>query len=103
MSDGLTDMSRGYDEDESSRQWSLIILNSELKSENEDLKTRLTDLLFEMNYNKQTELIEFLREIYDSVIMEMEEIDISSRDEILFSLKKNIEEFAKNNKINING
>jgi hypothetical protein len=35
--------------------------------------------------------------------MEMEEIDISSRDEILFSLKKNIEEFAKNNKINING
>jgi len=74
-----------------------------LLAENEDLKTRLTDLLFEMNYNKQTELIEFLREIYDSVIMEMEEIDISSRDEILFSLKKNIEEFAKNNKINING
>jgi hypothetical protein len=74
-----------------------------LKEENEDLKTKLTDLLFEMNYNKQTELIEFLREIYDSVIMEMEEIDISSRDEILFSLKKNIEEFAKNNKINING
>ena len=74
-----------------------------LKEENEDLKTKLTDLLFEMNYNKQTELIEFLREIYDSVIMEIEEIDISSRDEILFSLKKNIEEFAKNNKINING
>jgi len=72
-----------------------------LKEENEDLETKLTDLLFEMNYNKQTKLIEFLREIYDSVIMEMEEIDISSRDEILFSLKKNIEEFAKNNKISI--
>ena len=72
-----------------------------LLAENEDLKTRLTDLLFEMNYNKQTELIEFLREIYDSVIMEMEEIDISSRDEILFSLKKNIEEFVKNNNISL--
>jgi len=103
MSDGITDMSRGDDEDESPSRWLLVKQNNSLRSENEDLKTRLTDLLFEMNYNKQTELIEFLREIYDSVIMEMEEIDISSRDEILFSLKKNIEEFAKNNKINING
>jgi hypothetical protein len=33
--------------------------------------------------------------------MEMEEIDISSRDEILFSLKKNIEEFVKNNNISL--
>jgi len=76
-----------------------------LLAENEDLKTRLTDLLFEMNYNKQTELIEFLREIYVSTKVEMIEEDPhkSTREEILFSLKKNIEEFAKNNKINING
>jgi len=75
-----------------------------LKIENEDLKSKIIDLSFEINYNKQIELIEFLREIYDGVIEEMTaglSIDISSRQDILYSLKKNIEEFAKNNKINI--
>ena len=104
MSDGITDMDRGYDDDGSNR-FCLVEENNKLKSANEDLKTRLTDLLFEMNYNKQTELIEFLREIYVSTKVEMIEEDPhkSTREEILFSLKKNIEEFAKNNKINING
>jgi len=76
-----------------------------LLAENEDLKTKLIDLTFEMNYNKQTELIEFLREVYNGIEEEMVEEDRykSTREEILFSLKKNIEEFAKNNKINING
>ena len=74
-----------------------------LLAENEELKTKLIDLLFEMNYNKQTELIEFLREIYDSVKEEMITKSDSTKTEILFSLKKNIEEFAKNNKIDING
>lgn len=75
-----------------------------LKIENEDLKSKIIDLSFEINYNKQIELIEFLREIYDGVIEEMTtglNIDISTRQDILYSLKKNIEEFAKNNKINI--
>jgi len=72
-----------------------------LLAENEDLKTKLIDLTFEMNYNKQTELIEFLREIYDSIKEETATsvYDKSSREEILFSLKKNIEEFVKNNNI----
>jgi hypothetical protein len=72
-----------------------------LLAENEDLKTKLIDLTFEMNYNKQTELIEFLREIYDGIEEEMGEEDRykSSREDILISLKKNIEEFVKNNKI----
>ena len=34
-----------------------------LKEENEDLKSKLIDLTFEMNYNKQNELIEFLRNL----------------------------------------
>ena len=72
-----------------------------LLAENEDLKTKLIDLTFEMNYNKQTELIEFLREVYNGIEEEMVEEDRykSTREEILFSLKKNIEEFVKNNKI----
>ena len=74
-----------------------------LLAENEDLKTKLIDLTFEMNYNKQTELIEFLREIYDSIKEETATsvYDKSSREEILFSLKKNIEEFVKNNNISL--
>jgi len=72
-----------------------------LLAENEDLKTKLTDLMFEMNYNKQTELIEFLREVYNGIEEEMSKEDRykSSRDDILISLRKNIKEFAKNNKI----
>ena len=100
MSDGLTDMSRGYDEDDSSIKYRLQKQNDDLKSENEDLKSKLIDLTFEMNYNKQTELIEFLREIYYSIKEEMKDgLFKSNREEILFSLKKNIEEFVKNNNI----
>ena len=99
MSDGITDMDRGYDDDGSNR-FCLVEENNKLKSANEDLKTRLTELLFEMNYNKQTELIEFLREIYYSIKEEMKDgLFKSNREEILFSLKKNIEEFVKNNNI----
>jgi len=72
-----------------------------LKEENEDLKTKLTDLIFEMNYNKQTELIEFLREIYESVKEELNNDSNFSKIEVLFSLKKSIEEFAKNSRIQI--
>jgi hypothetical protein len=70
-----------------------------LKAENEDLKTKLIDLTFEMNYNKQTELIEFLREIYDSVKQEMSTTSSLTKRDILISLKANIEEFVKNNKL----
>lgn len=75
-------------------------LIKELKDENEELKSRLIDLTFELNYNKQDELIEFIREIYSSVKIELNDTTLSKR-EILFSLKKYIEEFAKDNKINL--
>jgi hypothetical protein len=92
MSDGVTDMMRDYEDDPL----------YDLKKENEDLKTKLIDLTFEMNYNKQTELIEFVREIYDNVCSEMKTTHSKlTKKELLFSLKKNIEEFARNNNINI--
>jgi hypothetical protein len=74
-----------------------------LETENENLKTKLIDLTFELNYNKQTELIEFLRKIYDSIKEEMKLKDNSklTKKEVLFSLKKYIEEFGKNNKIQL--
>jgi flagellin-specific chaperone FliS len=76
---------------------SLEVIN--LKRENEELKTKLIDLTFEMNYNKQTELLEFLRQLYESTCEEM--TSTNTKKEILFSLKKSIEEFAKDNKISL--
>jgi tartrate dehydratase alpha subunit/fumarate hydratase class I-like protein len=70
-----------------------------LKKENEDLKTKLIDLLFEANYNKQTELIEFIRNLYES--LEMKEIKKIPKKELLMNLKHSIEEFARINKINL--
>jgi hypothetical protein len=80
-----------------------IIENQKLKEEIDDLNDRLVDLLMEVNYSKQKELIEFLRELYDNVKEEMnpKTKSNSTKDEMLFSLKKFIEEFAKNNKIRL--
>lgn len=73
-----------------------------LMQENEDLKSKLIDLMFELNYNKQTELIEFLREIYDSVKDELNDDSSKlTKHEVLFSLRKYIEEFAKNNSLKL--
>ena len=79
----------------------LLQIIERLKEENEELKSKLIDLTFEMNYNKEVELIEFLRSIYSSIEQEMNFNTRSklSKSQMLYSLKKNIEEFAKNNKI----
>ena len=68
-----------------------------LKIENENLKAKLLDLTFELNYNKQTELIEFIRNLHES--LEMKELKGLSKKELLMNLKHSIEEFAKINKI----
>lgn len=98
MSDGITDMNRDEDYD----NYPLSDLTKEIKKlklENENLNSKIIDLLFEANYNKQIELIEFLRNIYES--LEMKEIKRISKKELLMNLKHSIEEFAKNNKINL--
>jgi len=79
----------------------LLQIIERLKEENEELKSKLIDLTFEMNYNKEVELIEFLRSIYSSIEQEMNFNTRSklSKSQMLYSLKNNIEEFAKNNKI----
>lgn len=70
-----------------------------LKMENDSLKDRLSDLAWELNYNKQTELLEFLRTLYKDVSDELKTPSKHTKKEVLFSLKKEIQEFAKYNKI----
>jgi len=77
----------------------LVKENEKLKTENENLNSTLIDLLFEENYNKQTELIEFLRNLYDS--LNMKEIKGVSKKELLMNLKHSLEEFARINKISL--
>jgi len=69
-----------------------------LRKENEDLKDKLTDLTFELNYNKQTELIEFVRELYQSLGNVGKNI---TKKEMIENLRNYIREFTKNNKIQL--
>jgi len=71
-----------------------------LEDENEDLKSKLIDLSFDIKRNKETELIEFVREIYSSVNIELKGSKLTKK-EVLFSLKKYMEEFGRNNKIRL--
>jgi hypothetical protein len=77
--------------------------NERLKEENESLKTRLIDLTFEMNYNKQNELLELVRTLYGEILLEIndKESKLTKKKQILNNVKKYLEEFAKNNKIRI--
>lgn len=70
----------------------------DLEKENEELKDRLNDLLFELNYNKQEELLIFLRELYDS--LDLDRLKDYSKEDIIRNLKEYIEEFVKDNRIN---
>jgi len=69
-----------------------------LRKENEDLKDKLTDLTFELNYNKQTELIEFVRELYQSLGNVGKNL---TKKEMIENLRNYIREFTKNNKIQL--
>lgn len=71
-----------------------------LEDENEELRSKIIDLTFDIKRNKQTELIEFLREIYSSLKIELKGSK-STKKEVLFSLKKYIEEFVKDNNIRL--
>lgn len=70
----------------------------DLEKENEELKDRLTDLLFELNYNKQNELLSFLRELYDS--LDLDRLKEYSKEDIIRNLKEYIEEFVRINRLN---
>jgi hypothetical protein len=71
---------------------------NKLKEENEKLKSILIDLQFELNYNKQNELLELVRELYSS----LKSVDENLTKEMMVdNLKKYIRNFAKENKINL--
>jgi len=69
-----------------------------LRKENEDLKDKLIDLTFELNYNKQTELIEFVRELYQSLGNVGKNL---TKKEMIENLRNYIREFTKNDKIQL--
>jgi hypothetical protein len=73
-----------------------------LEEENEDLKSKLIDLTFEMNYNKEKELVELVRNLYREIKLELTDKESElTKKQILNNVKKYLEEFAKNNKIKL--
>jgi len=69
-----------------------------LEKQVDDLTTRLIDLTFEMNYNKETELLEFVRELFVSLQNVGEKL---SKEEIIENLKNYIQVFAKDNNLQL--
>ena len=69
-----------------------------LQKENDDLSTKLIDLTFEMNYNKEKELLAFVQDLYVSLHTVN---DYLNKEEIITNLKEYIENFAKDNKLNL--
>ena len=69
-----------------------------LQEQVEELTDKLIDLQFELNYNKQDELLEFVRDLYGS----LKDVDEKlSKEEIIENLKKYIQNFTEDNKINL--
>jgi len=74
----------------------------QLEKEIDDLSTKLIDLTFELNYNKEKELLELVREIYKSINEELvcKESRLTKK-QILMNIKRYLEEFAKNTKLKL--
>lgn len=70
----------------------------ELEDELEDIKSKLLDLSFQVNYSKERELLEFVRDLYTSLKDSEANKDLSSED-LIKNLKTYIEEFARNNRL----
>lgn len=80
----------------------------ELEEENDDLKMRIFDLENEKFYSKEIELKEFLNELYNSIVEELdkkdskydyEEYEKLTKEDLLKNLKNYIQEFKKNNRL----
>lgn len=69
-----------------------------LRKETYDLSTELIDLKFEMKRNKEKELLAFIQDLYISLDTVN---DYLTKEEIIYNLKEYIENFAKDNKINL--
>lgn len=80
----------------------------ELEEENDDLKMRIFDLENEKFYSKENELKEFLNDLYNSIVEELdkkdskydyEEYEKLTKEDVLNNLKNYIQEFKKNNRL----
>ena len=80
---------------------------AELEKQVDDLTSRIIDLTFEANYNKQDVLLEFVRELYGSLINAYANPDAEiwyeklGKEEIIENLKKYIQKFARDNNIQL--
>ena len=70
----------------------------ELEIELDRVTNQLIDLQFESNYNKQDELLEFVRDLFISLQNVDEKL---SKEEIVENLKKYIQNFAKDNHLQL--
>lgn len=71
---------------------------AELEEKLVEVEGKLIDLQFEMNYNKQDELLEFVRDLY----LSLQTVDDKlGKEEMIENLKKYIENFARDNKIEL--
>jgi len=87
---------------EPTRAEQLEVENNRLEAENDQLRNELYELKRKLNYSKENELLEFLRNLYEGVKIAIEGNEDSIRIDVIFkNLKLNIEDFAKVNKIKI--
>ena len=70
----------------------------ELEQKIDQLESELIDLTFTLNYNKQDELLEFVRDLFISLQNVDEKL---SKEEIVENLKKYIQNFAKDNHLQL--
>jgi gas vesicle protein len=74
----------------------------ELREENEKLKNELLELSYTSNFSKETELLEFVKELKESVIRELNDKDSKlTKEDLLNNLKKHISNFAEYTKLKI--
>lgn len=73
-----------------------------MEKEIDELKDGLLDITYRLNHSKENELLDFVRTLYREVSEEYKEKkDRISRERILSNLKKYIENFAKDNRIEL--
>ena len=71
---------------------------AELEKQVDELTDKLIDLQFEKNFDKQNELLEFVRDLFQSL---RNVDDKLSKEEIVENLQNYIKEFAKDNNISL--
>ena len=69
-----------------------------LKEENEDLKSKLIDLLLEQNYSLEKELAEFVRSLYEDTFNVDKKL---TKQNIILNIRNAIKQFSKDYKFKL--